>query len=551
MKYPAIDDHGLVGDMQTAALIATNGTVDWMCVPRFDSPSVFASLLDCDEGGSFALAPARTRHVTKQMYLPNTAMLVTRYLSTRGAAEVVDFMPVESPQVATEKHRLVRLVRGISGSVDFRASIRPRFDYARAPHKLHRAENGATFEANGISLSLASSFPLTPDGRDLTSAFTVQAGETGAFVLESGKAPRPARISARQLDRWRHETQNWWRTWLGRGTYQGRWRENVERSAITLKLLTYAPTGAVVAAPTTGLPEQIGGERNWDYRFTWVRDASFTVHALLNLGFTEEALALRLWLRDRIEERAGTPGPPLAVMYRVDGSSELTEESLDHLDGYRKSRPVRIGNGAAQQLQLDVFGEAMNAFYLAGQGDSGTPYRGWKDMAGLLDWLPENWNQQDDGLWETRGARRPFMFGRVMSWVAFDRAIRMANDHGLPADHARWVAERDRLYKTVMEDGWNASIKSFVQYEGSDVLDASTLLMPAVGMISSSDEKWQATIAAMEKTLVSDSLVYRYDPKASPDGVRGSEGTFSLCTGWSASPASSSATSRRRSPTCP
>jgi GH15 family glucan-1,4-alpha-glucosidase len=532
MRYPAIEAHGVIGDMQTAALVATDGTVDWMCVPRFDSPSVFASLLDSGSGGSFALAPTGTKHVAKQMYLPNTAILVTRYLSTKGSAEVIDFMPVESPGVATDRHRLIRVVKGISGSVDFLASIRPRFDYGRAPHKLHRAKDGATFEANGISLCLASSFPLLPEGTDITSAFTVGAGETGAFVLESGKAPRPARITVRQVDRWRKDTQDWWRTWLSAGTYQGRWRESVERSAITLKLLTYAPTGGVVAAPTTGLPEQVGGQRNWDYRFTWVRDASFSVHALLNLGFTEEAHALRLWLRDRIEERAGTPGPPLAVMYRVDGSSDLTEETLDHLDGYRKSRPVRIGNGAAQQLQLDVFGEAMNSFYLTGRGDSGTPYRGWKDMAGMLDWLSDNWNQRDDGLWETRGARRPFMFGRVMSWVAFDRAIRMANDHGLPANHARWVAERDRLYETVMEDGWNESMKSFVQYEGSDVLDASALLMPAVGMISSSDEKWQTTMAALEKTLVSDSLVYRYDPNASPDGLRGSEGTFSLCTGW-------------------
>jgi GH15 family glucan-1,4-alpha-glucosidase len=533
MSSAAIEDHGLIGDMQTAALVATDGTVDWMCVPRFDSPSVFASLLDSRDGGSFALAPAASRHVTKQMYLPNTAILLTRHLSAKGSAEVIDFMPVESPGVATERHRLVRVVKGISGSVDFRASIRPRFDYGRAPHKLHRAADGATFEANGISLSLASSFPLVRDGKDITSAFTVRAGEIGAFVIESGRAPRPARITTRLLDRWRKETQDWWRTWLSAATYQGRWREFVERSAITLKLMTYAPTGGIVAAPTTGLPEQIGGQRNWDYRFTWVRDASFSVHALLNLGFTEEARALRLWLRDRIEERAGTPGPPLGVMYRVDGSSDLSEETLDHLEGYRKSRPVRIGNAAADQLQLDVFGDAMNSFYLADKSDdSGTPYRGWQDMAGMLDWLSENWNQADDGLWETRGTRRPFIFGRVMSWVAFDRAIRMANDHGLPADHARWIAERDRLYRTVMEDGWNKSAKAFVQYQGSDVLDAATLLMPAVGIISPADEKWQSTMAAIEKALVSDSLVYRYDPKASPDGLRGSEGTFSLCTGW-------------------
>ncbi len=532
MSYPAIADHGLIGDLQTSALVAMDGTVDFMCLPRFDSPTVFASLLDSRGGGKFTLAPAGAHHVTKQMYLPNTAILVTRYLSARGVAEVMDFMPIDHPAIASDRHRLVRRVTCIRGTAEFVASVQPRFDYARSTHKTVPSEHGVVFEGAGRTLALSSTFQLEPDGDDVACRFEMAAGETGAFILESGKSAKPTKITHRQLDRSFDDTRDFWRNWLAAGTYRGRWREPVERSAITLKLMTYAPTGAVVAAPTTGLPEQVGGERNWDYRFTWIRDASFSVFALMKLGFLEEARALYLWLRDRIEERAGQPVPPLATMYRVDGGSDLTEETLDHFEGYRKSRPVRIGNGASDQLQLDVYGEAMDTIYAAQQRQPGMGYRGWQDLRSVMDWLTENWDQPDEGIWETRGGSHPFMYGRVMSWVAFDRAIKIATEGALPADLPRWTAERDRLYETVMQKGFNKSMKAFVQYEGSDVLDASALRMPTVGMVAPFDEKWGSTMAAMDKTLVSDSLVYRYDPKASPDGLRGSEGTFSLCTFW-------------------
>jgi GH15 family glucan-1,4-alpha-glucosidase len=532
MNYPAIEDHGLIGDLQTAALVATDGTVDWMCVPRFDSPSVFASLLDQRGGGRFTLAPTGSRHVTKQMYLPNTAILVTRYLSPGGVAEVVDFMPIEAPTVATDRHRLIRVVRGIRGKMTLEARVEPRFDYGRAAHKTHVSDAGVVFDGASPMLALSSTWPMETDGDDARTRFTIKAGESGAMILESGKSPRPAKIAPRQVQRWYTETREFWQDWLARGTYRGRWREAVERSAITLKLMQYAPSGGLVAAPTAALPEQVGGERNWDYRYTWIRDASFSVFALLGLGFTDEAAGLSAWIRDRAEERAGGEDSPLAIMYRVDGSSDLNEFNLDHFEGYKGSSPVRIGNAAGEQLQLDIYGEAIDSIY---RFDHMTPVvgeRGWNDLVTLLDWLCAHWDQPDDGIWETRGGRRPFMYGRLMSWVAFDRGIKMATERSRPADVPRWTAERDRLYRTVMDKGWNTSMKAFVQYEGSDVLDASMLLMPAVGIIVPTDEKWAGTMKAMDHTLVEDSLVYRYDPKASPDGLRGSEGTFSLCTGW-------------------
>ncbi len=531
MNYPGIEDHGLIGDMQTAALVATDGTVDWMCFPRFDSPSVFASLLDQRGGGRFALAPVG-KHVTKQMYLPNTAVLVTRFLSEGGVAEVVDFMPVDRPGVATDRHRLVRMVRGIRGKMTLQARVVPRFDYGRAAHKTHVSEAGVVFDGSTPVLALSSTWPLEADGDDARTRFTVEAGETGAMILESGKSPRPAKIAERQLDKWYTDTVGYWRRWLARGTYRGRWREAVERSAITLKLMTYAPSGGLVAAPTAGLPEQVGGERNWDYRYTWIRDASFSVFALLGLGFTDEAAGLGVWIRNRIEEKPRGDEAPLAIMYRVDGSSDLSEFTLDNFEGYKGSSPVRIGNAASDQLQLDIYGEAMDSIYRFDHMMPVIAERGWNDLVGMLHWLCEHWDQPDEGIWETRGGRRPFMYGRLMSWVAFDRAIKMATERSRPADVARWTAERDRLYRVVMDEGWNAAKKAFVQYQGSDVLDASTLLMPATGIIVPTDEKWVSTMAAIDETLVSDSLVYRYDPKASPDGLRGSEGTFSLCTGW-------------------
>jgi GH15 family glucan-1,4-alpha-glucosidase len=535
MSYPAISDHGLIGDLQTAALVATDGTIDWFCCPRFDSPSVFASLLDDRRGGRFALAPVTPARTTKQMYLPDSAILVTRHLSEFGIAEVLDFMPIDRPTVVSDRRRIVRAVRGVRGEVELEARVEPRFDYGRRPHRVHVDGATAVFESGAERLRLTSVTPLERDGDDVRSRFTVRAGEVVGMVLETGASGSPIQLGSGEVVRMFRDTEAYWKRWLDGCTYRGRWREAVERSAITLKLMTYAPSGGIVAAPTAALPEQVGGSRNWDYRYTWVRDGSFSVAALLGLGFTEEAAAFGEWLRRRVEERAGDDdgSGPLKIMYRVDGSSDLVEETLDHLDGYMGSRPVRIGNGASDQLQLDIYGEAMNSIHALDAGAlglNGVGTAGWEAIVGMIDWLCEHWQDPEEGIWETRGGRRPFVYGQLMSWVAFDRAIRMATSRARPADLARWTGERDRVHHQIMTKGWNDRLGAFVQYEGADVLDASLVLMPLMRFIVPNDPRWHSTMAAMDATLVADSLVYRYDPETSPDGLPGSEGTFSLCT---------------------
>lgn len=537
MSYPAVADHGLIGDLQTAALVATDGTVDWFCCPRFDSPSVFASLLDHRRGGRFSLRAVRTaepdgRTVTRQMYHPDTAILVTRHLSEAGVAEVLDFMPIDHPGLVTDRHRLVRCVRGVRGRVTFDAHIEPRFDYGRVHHTTVVTGSHARFDAPGMTLHLSASWPLERHGSDVRARFTVEAGQFGAFVLGSGAGDEPAAIGHGEVIRLLDDTVGFWRRWVDRSRYRGRWREAVIRSAITLKLMTYAPTGALVAAPTTSLPEQVGGERNWDYRYTWIRDASFSVYALLGLGFLDEAAGFGDWLRRRAEERRTDTPMPLAIAYRVDGSSDLEEVTLDHLEGYRGSRPVRIGNGAAGQVQLDVFGEAVDSLYFADRSGLAMGDAAWSDLVELLDWLVEHWDQPEEGIWETRGGQRPFTYGRLQTWVAFDRAIRMAGRRGRPAPLARWTAARDAVYRQIMDAGFDPELRAFVQSPGSGVLDASLLLMPLVGFVVPTDPKWLSTLEAIDRTLVSDSLVHRYDPNASPDGLPGSEGTFSLCTFW-------------------
>jgi pentatricopeptide repeat protein len=537
--YPLIADHGLIGNLQTAALVSTDGTIDWFCAPRFDSPSIFGSLLDHDRGGHLRIRPTVDVFNREQLYYPDTAILVTRFLTEAGVGEVIDFMPIASTTVASDRQQLVRMLRCVRGEMTFAVDIAPRFDYGREPHETHVSGDGVVFQGRSTAMSL--NIIREPDearlarvqqasAEDLKLELHLRAGEMRGMVLEIGE-PRPVRL-VQVAEAWQlfNETVRFWRSWLGQSTYEGRWRETLQRSAITLKLMTYAPSGGLVAAPTAALPEQIGGERNWDYRYTWVRDASFSVYALLGLGFTEEAAGLGRWLAERVRKPVGGEGGPLNIMYRVDGSSDLIEEILPDWEGYRGSSPVRIGNGAADQLQLDIYGEAIDSLYFGDQHGLEAGHRGWRHICDILNWLIDNWNQPEEGIWETRGGRQDFTYGRLMSWVAFDRCIRLADRHGRPAPLDRWRAERDEIYDQIMDAGWSDTRKAFVQHSKTEVLDSSLLRMSSVGFISPKDPMWLSTLDAMDHELVTDSLVYRYDPEASPDGLRGSEGTFSLCT---------------------
>jgi GH15 family glucan-1,4-alpha-glucosidase len=537
--YPPIENHGLIGDLQTAALVATDGTVDWLCLPRFDSPSVFASLLDKERGGFFRIGPINTEGtVTRQMYLPGTPILITRFMSEAGVGEVIDFMPIAGKE-PTDRHRLVRLIRVVRGEMRFEAEIRPRFDYGREEPVIETYSSGAIFRGESMSLSMtaveggpARDVVIEQREGGVVAAGTLSAGDVGGLILESGTSPGPpSRLPPAEILRLFEDTRAYWRDWIGKSRYRGRWREEVERSAMTLKLLTYAPTGAPIAAPTAGLPEQVGGERNWDYRYTWVRDGSFSVYALLSLGYTEEAHAFLAWLGQRFRASKQLSAP-LQIMYRVDGSPELGEEVLGHFEGYRRSSPVRIGNGAAGQLQLDIFGEALDSVFLGDAHQIPLTHQGWRAIVEIIEWLCDNWDRPEEGIWETRGGQQDFVYGRLMCWVAFDRAIRIARSRARPSDLQKWTANRDAIYNQIMDKGWDEGRQAFVQHYKTDVLDASLLYMPLVGFVSPLDPMWQSTLRAMDEELVSDSLVYRYDPAASPDGLLGSEGTFSICTFW-------------------
>jgi pentatricopeptide repeat protein len=537
-RYPNISDHGLIGDLQTAALVTTDGTIDFFCCPRFDSPSVFCSLLDAEKGGFFRVSPVADSYVSKQLYLPSTAMLITRFMTADGVGEVLDFMPVIEGK-PTDRHQLVRHLRVARGTMKFQVEVQPRFDYGRASHTVEVTDAGAVFRTSGgIELTLRTTLPgaegrgaVERVGDGLRGTITMREGESGRGVILESMGGPPRAIDPGELEKLADDTARFWKGWLARSAYTGRWREMVTRSAMTLKLMTYQPTGAPVAAATLGLPEQAGGERNWDYRFTWIRDGSLSMHALANLGYLDEAARFGAWMRDRITESAGRNGTgPVKIMYRVDGSSDLTEETLDHFEGWRGSRPVRIGNGAADQLQLDIYGEAMDAIYAGDNLGLPIAHQGWLALSNVMDWVSDNWDQPDEGVWETRGGRQDFTYGRFQCWVALDRAIKLAERNGRPANVAKWAAERDRLYNQIMSRGWSDKVKAFTQHYKTDVLDSSLLLMPIEGFVSPVDPQWLSTLDAMNKELVSDSLVYRYNPAASPDGLHGDEGTFSLCT---------------------
>jgi GH15 family glucan-1,4-alpha-glucosidase len=536
--YLPIENYGIIGNLRTAALVGIDGSIDWMCLPHFDSPSVFAAILDDQKGGRFRIAPPVTDNFRyKQFYWPDTNILVTRFLHADGIGQVEDFMPMSSGQKT--RHMLVRRVRVVRGQLKFHLECKPAFDYARAAHQLQLDETGARFIGPGLTLALCSPVPLRRDGDRVIADFTVGEREKVTFMLmrpEPGDKPPPCPTTDEAEDLFR-ATVEYWRRWLSQCTYQGRWREVVQRSALTLKLLCFEPTGALVASPTCSLPEAIGGPRNWDYRFTWVRDAAFTLYGLMRIGFTEEAGRFMEWLEARWREQESAGPAPLQLMYSIEGKTDLTETTLDHLEGYRGSRPVRIGNAAHQQLQLDVYGELMDSVYLYNKYGRPISYDAWKHLRWLVNWVCKNWQEKDEGMWEVRSGRQDFVHSKVMCWVAVDRGLRLATKRSLPADRIDWIKVRDEIYESILAHGWDPKRKSFVQAYGSKALDASSLLMPLVFFMAPNDPRMLSTLNAIRQPvdqggLSVDGLIYRYQQLQSNDGLTGQEGTFNLCTFW-------------------
>jgi GH15 family glucan-1,4-alpha-glucosidase len=540
MAYLPIEDHGLIGNTHTAALVGRDGSIDWLCLPHFDSPSVFAAVLDDKKGGCFRIAPVDAdRAARKQMYWPETNVLITRFLMEEGVVEVIDYMPIGLRKDDPGFRQLVRRVEAVRGSVPLRVECRPAFNYARDPHTTRITEHGALFESPGMTLELTTRHRLEPiDGGGAGATVELTAGDRAYFVLRmiEDEQHEGARVPSNEVEeRLLQQTIAFWHRWLCKCTYQGRWREMVYRSALVLKLCTFSPTGAIVASPTCSLPEHVGGPRNWDYRFTWVRDAAFSLYGLLRVGFTEEAGDFMRWLGQRCHERK--PDGGLQIVYGLHGEHDLTERTLEYLDGYKGSKPVRIGNGAAHQLQLDIYGELMDSVYLYNKYGSPISWELWVELRDLIDWVCENWRRPDEGIWETRGGQQNFVYSKMMCWVALDRALRLADKRSFPAPWAKWYQTRDEIYLDVMAKGWNPKRKAFVQHYGSDALDASNLIMPLVFFMSPTDPRMLSTIDAImqdpsEGGLLSNSLVYRYNARQFDDGVRGREGTFNMCTFW-------------------
>lgn len=532
VNYKPIENYGLIGDLSTTALVGMDGAIDFMCFPRFDSPTIFAAMLDHRKGGRFVLAPELKKATQKQLYLPDSNVLLTRFLAEGGMAEVSDFMPIS---YLGHAHNLVRRAKCIRGDVSFHMVCEPRFDYGRASHRVHRKQKEVLFLSDGPDktvLRLRSDVPLRVVNGSAVAQFKLRSGQKAAFILEDGGTglDSPSAAAGYVPDSFK-QTMNFWRDWVGHSQYRGRWRREINRSALTLKLLTSAEYGSVVAAPTFGLPEEIGGVRNWDYRYTWIRDASFTMYALMRLGYTEEATAFMRWIEARCGELKDHM--PLQVMYGIDGRKELGETTLGHFEGYRKSRPVRIGNGAHDQLQLDIYGELMDSVYIYNKFGELISYDFWLNLSRLIQWVCENWRRPDEGSWEVRGGSHEFLYSRVMCWVAIDRGIRLAQKRSFPAPLARWTAVRDEIYRDVYDQFWDGSLQTFVQYKGSKTVDASALLMPLVKFTGPSDPRWRSTLKKINETLVEDSLVYRYNVLTGADtGFPGGEGTFSMCSFW-------------------
>jgi GH15 family glucan-1,4-alpha-glucosidase len=557
VSYQPIENYGIIGNLRTIALVGLDGSIDFLCFPQFDSPTIFAALLDDKKGGCFSINPDFKEMKTKQLYLPDTNVLLTRFLSPDGVGEITDFMPVGE----LDNRRLVRRLTTVRGEVKYRLRCNPRFNYGKDKHTaeqdgplsilFHVEGNGGTAEdagaagaggkatgssgmatgVGGMNVRLKATVPLTISGQDATAEFTLSAGQTADFILESvddqpmGDEDLPGQVTSLLFT-----TVNYWKDWVSRSTYKGRWMEVVNRSALVLKLLTSSQYGSIIAAPTFGLPETVGGPRNWDYRYTWIRDASFTVYSMIRLGYTKEAGTFMGWVEKLCTDIK--EGERLGIMYSIDGKRQLKEYELDNFEGYKGSKPVRVGNDAYGQLQLDIYGELMDSVYLYNKYGDPISYDFWKDLEIQMDWIANNWNQPDDGIWEVRGGKKNFLYSRLSAWVALDRAIKIAKMRSFPRN-GNWKEQRDKIYNSIFTEFWDEKKQAFMQYPGAETVDASSLLMPLLRFISPKDPRWLSTLKRIEEELVTDSLVYRYRPEvAAPDGFVSKEGTFSMCTFW-------------------
>lgn len=527
-KYEPIEDYGIIGDLHTVALVSKRGSLDFMSYMRFDSPTVFAALLDVEKGGHFSIHPKLNDIDHKQMYLPDTAILVTRFLADDGIAEIIDFMPVNPDE---HNCAVIRKVSTIRGNIEYEMHCQPRFDYGRARHALSHIENGVLFEADDADKSkmcLLSNVAVRIRNGDANAHFSLKERESVYFILESefNEQQRSGSLDD-YIELCQKETISFWQEWIEQSRYKGRWMEMVNRSTITLKLLTSHKYGSVVAAATFGLPETIGGERNWDYRYTWIRDASFTMYIFLKLGFMKEAEAFLAWIQRQCNNGR------LQLMYAVDGRTDLEECSLDYWEGYKDSRPVRVGNQAHEQFQLDVYGELLDTIYLFNEFGGQITYEFWKEISKQVDVVVKNWRKPDHGIWEIRTHKKQFLYSRLMCWVALDRAIRIAAHRSFPYPEEKWKKVRDDIFCSIYDDFWNEKVKAFVQTKGASAIDASALMMPLRNFISPYEDKWQSTMKAIDENLRTDVLIYRYNNKLNDiDGLKGTEGTFSMCSFW-------------------
>lgn len=517
-----IEDYALIGDLQTCALVSRNGSIDWMCVPRFDSPACFAALLGAPEHGRWSIAPAAEVRRVERRYRDDTLILETTFETATGRVRVVDFMPIR-----TEAIDLMRIVEGVEGRVAMRMEFVLRFDYGSIVPWVRAVEGGIRAVAGPDAVFLRTSVPLRGEGLATVAEFEVAAGESVTFDLTWTEShdPHPSQGDPRA---YLVELEQFWREWSSHCTYEGPWRDAVMRSLITLKALTYAPTGGIVAAATTSLPEQIGGVRNWDYRLCWLRDATFSIYALLGNGYTEEAIAWREWL---IRAAAGLP-EELQIMYSIRGERHLTELEIPWLPGYENSRPVRVGNAAFEQYQLDVYGEVMDVMHLARRLGLPLNEDAWRIQRVLMRFLETGWKEPDEGIWEVRGPRRHFTHSKVMAWVAFDRSIADVEKFGLEGPVERWRTIRDEIRAEVLEKGFRSDLNAFVQYYGSSNADASLLMLPALGFIAADDPRMIGTIELIRRQLETSGLLRRYPAAPDVDGLPPGEGAFLLCTFW-------------------